>query len=145
MIDDYCVLGLAGTTSYGDILASALIGFYRPLAFTFLKMEYALFGWEYPGAYIVVSFLIHLVVLVGCLVRFIMPGRGPVALLSSAIFLLSPWVGENFFWLTVTIASAKGEGPTMRVLPFAHRSASTLARAKGITVWTRPSDLRGDD
>jgi len=106
VFDDYCLVGVAGSTGVRTILSTGQIGFYRPLALLLLKAEAALFGWGVPSAYAWTSLLLHFAnaALVTAVVRHALPGRPDLAAWSGALFLLSPWAGEAYFW-----ASAQGD------------------------------------
>lgn len=102
LFDDFALVGLASTKQMYEIFTEGLIGFYRPVTFAFLKLQYALFRWDTPGGYALVSCVLHFVnaLLLARLVLLGFPGKRSIAWLSSTVFLLSPWASEAFFWIS---------------------------------------------
>ena len=100
LFDDYSLVGLAGAKHIVEVFTEGLIGFYRPVAFAFFQMEYALFHWHTPGGYALVSCVLHFAnaLLAARLVRLTFPHERSMAWVSFTVCLLSPWASETFFW-----------------------------------------------
>lgn len=99
VIDDYALVGEALTSSISRIFAEPLFGFYRPVAFLFVKAETLLYSWTSPSAFAAVSATLHGInaALVGVLTRRITHDRA-AAWLAGAFFFASPWAAEAFLW-----------------------------------------------
>jgi hypothetical protein len=101
LFDDYALVGSARRNEVGALFLQALIGFYRPLTFLFLKAQSQVFGWQAPWGYALVSCVLHGLnaVLLGWLLRRLGFGLTRPAI-ASVLFFLSPWAGETVFWVS---------------------------------------------
>ena len=101
LFDDFALVSIAGKGPLSSFFATAVGGFYRPVALCGARLEALAFGWGHPGGYAAVSVLLHALValLSGALLRLLGMRRDP-AILGSALFFLSPWAGEAFFWVS---------------------------------------------
>lgn len=102
LFDDYSFVGLAQKNNIQNIFSGAFWGFYRPLVWVFLKTQYALFGWELPQLYIATSITFHIInsLLLALIAKCIFRRNTMIPKLAFVMFLLSPWAGETFFWLS---------------------------------------------
>lgn len=100
LFDDYALVNVAQENSIQSIFSHAFIGFYRPLVFVFIKVQYSLFGWEVPQMYIVISITFHIInsLLLALIAGCIFKRNTMIPKLAFVLFLLSPWAGESFFW-----------------------------------------------
>jgi hypothetical protein len=103
LFDDFALIGLAQNNDCISLLTLPLIGFFRPLVFIFLKVQYAVFGWESPSGYCIVSLVVHAInsLLVRHLVLLLKPKESWIATLSGILYLFSPWSSETFFWASL--------------------------------------------
>jgi hypothetical protein len=102
LFDDYFFVSAAQSESLSQLVSRQHAGFYRPLTLLLFSLEGALFGWQSPAGYAAVSLLLHLgcAVLVAILLFRHLAVSREVAALSLGIFLIVPWRGEVFSWIS---------------------------------------------
>lgn len=117
VFDDFFLIAGAQEHEFWAIFDSALIGFYRPLVFALLKIQFIFFGWQHPAGYMAISMMLHLTnaLLVGILVKKSLgcaqnDSCTVEPVLASLIFLLSPWAGEGFFWMSTQFDTFSAAG-----------------------------------
>ena len=101
LFDDFALIGTVETTSWQDILTSALFGFYRPALFLVTKVVFVWAGWTYPAAYAFVFSLVHFansLLVFSLALRCRVPRVGGA--LAGLLFLLAPWSSEASFWVS---------------------------------------------
>jgi hypothetical protein len=100
LFDDFALVGQASRWPLHDVLATPLFGFYRPALFLVVRIVYGVFGWQLPQGYAFLVVGLHALnaFLVGRLARRI--AGGAASWMAGALFLLSPWSAEAFFWLS---------------------------------------------
>ncbi len=99
LFDDFAILGEIGGIPLRRILAEPLGGFYRPLGLAAFKAEASLFGFSRPWGVAAVSVAVHAANALLLLLFLKKAGLpGPSRRAASALFLLSPWGSEAFFW-----------------------------------------------
>lgn len=99
LYDDFAVVGEASLRPAAELLTTPRFDFYRPAAFLLTRAAFAVLGWSHPGAYIASALAFHAAcaALIYVLVRRLRQDH-PTGLLASALFLLSPWASEPYFW-----------------------------------------------
>lgn len=98
VFDDYALIYLGDFHTVENHLKYPHIGFYRPLIFLLFKLNMWLVDWQ-PWVYPLQSALIHgaNAFLVGYLAREEQTLQG---LMAGALFFISPWASETFFWVS---------------------------------------------
>lgn len=129
LIDDYALIGEAGTTPPWRILTEPLFGFYRPATFLFVRAESALYGWQTPWAFAGVAGLLHAVnaTLVALLTAQVTRDR-PASWCAGGLFAVSPWSAEAFLWTSgrFDLLATCGTLSTMALSLWAAQHASRL-------------------
>jgi hypothetical protein len=113
LLDDIIITRAAASRSTWQLFSAPLFNFYRPVTDLWLKALYAVFGWEYPAAFITASMALHgaCALLVRVLAR--MGGLGRAAsTFAGLLFLLSPWATEPVLWVAANCDSL----PTLGLL-----------------------------
>jgi hypothetical protein len=59
LLDDFIIVGKVTSRSVWQLLSEPLFNFYRPVADLWLKALFAVFGWDHPAGYIVMSMALH--------------------------------------------------------------------------------------
>lgn len=101
IFDDTSIVTKGAQLSIGKIVSQPLAGFYRPACFILAKIEYLLFGWQYPGGYSIVTILAHCastLIFYYLLLEFGFDATA--ATISSLLFLASAWAAETIFWMS---------------------------------------------
>lgn len=101
LFDDFAFVSTAMKSPIRELFSKAIGGFFRPVALCGVWLETLAFGWRLPAGYALVSAALHGLnsLLAFVLLRRLGQRREP-ALLGAAIFLLSPWAGETYFWVS---------------------------------------------
>lgn len=101
LFDDFALVSIAMKSPVRELFSKAIGGFFRPVALCGVRLETFAFGWRLPAGYAVVSAALHGLnsLLAFVLLRRLGQRREP-ALLGAAVFLLSPWAGETYFWVS---------------------------------------------
>jgi hypothetical protein len=101
LFDDFIILHEASTSSVTRLATTPAFRFYRPLGYLLAKLEFGVFGWQYPYAYAAASSLWHCgnALLVGGIARRLGATRAG-AFVAAVLFLLSPWSSETYFWMS---------------------------------------------
>jgi hypothetical protein len=101
VFDDFAVVGEAWSLPLADIVRLPVFGVYRPMVLLVTRLQYAAFHWSMPAGYIAGSLVVHGLngALLYGLVRQLREDRD-TALLAGALFLISPWSAEAYFWLS---------------------------------------------
>ena len=101
IFDDFALVGVAAERPLSNLFLEPQFGFFRPLAFVVTKAQYMSAGWSAPWLYSAGSLLIHALnaALVWAYARAQrLPHAG--AVLAGVLFLMSPWAGETYFWVS---------------------------------------------
>ena len=101
LFDDFGILD-SSQHQIGELFSSTVAGFYRPVVFLLLKMEFTLFGWHAPSGYMISSIIGHGInaLFVALLGRRILNLDWRYAIITFMLFLLSPWAFEVVFWMS---------------------------------------------
>ncbi len=101
LFDDFALVSVAMKSPLREFFVTAVGGFFRPVALCLVWLESLAFGWSLPWGYAMVSAALHGLnsLFVFLLLRRLGQRREP-ALLGAGVFLLSPWAGETFFWVS---------------------------------------------
>jgi hypothetical protein len=99
LFDDYSLVGVSSRASPRDIVTQPLFGFYRPAAFLLTRAEFQAFGGWNPAGFAASALVLHaLNACVAGLLAHRLRVSTVFTLSTAALFLLSPWAGEAFFW-----------------------------------------------
>jgi hypothetical protein len=111
LLDDFIITAQVSSKSIWQLLTEPQFDFYRPVSDLWLKGLFALFRWDHPSAYIVMSLAVHAAcaALVGVLAR--MCGlRAAAAAFGGVLFFLSPWGTEPILWVAASCDSLPALG-----------------------------------
>jgi hypothetical protein len=131
IMDDYALVDGA-QQSLSALFTSGIIGFYRPVVFVLLKLEYLLYGWQTPAGYLAFSVLGHSInaCLVGIFAHRVLRLGPATSTLAAALFLLSPWASETLFWMSCQFDIIATAGILTTLLLALHVLRTPLSRAR---------------